>query len=597
VSQTLVQRLQDGSLVTFVLLAVLGWRVWQRRRASASGWVAITFGALGGAVLASRLARLLPEGSVPRTAVQILVTAAIVAFPYLLFRFGESLKPSPRGIRRAADVAVGLAVAVVAVVTPILPPSGQPRPGWYPVYLVGILAFWTTITLYLSVRLWRAGTRQPTPSRRRLRLLASAALLLNLALLVSGVGAGAGGGSQTPAGVAQLIAIVSGVVFGLAFAPPQILRGAWRRPEEQGLRDAETGLMIATTREEIADAVLPSIANLLGGGAAALYGENGEQISHHQGQHLPARLDAVPGEEHRFEADRLLLPLRSATLLVRTSPYSPFFSDDEVELLRSIGLSVDLALSRLRYFEQERQARAALQQTNEELQALVYGISHDLRNPLVTVLGYIDLLRTDYADSLGQEGLHFLQRIGISASYMDALIQDLLELSRVGRMQAEVEDVDLGRLLHDICDQLGSSHPAASFELGSLPTVRMSTVRARQLFTNLLQNALRHGGREDIHVRVLVEQRGPEGVVLSVADDGAGVPAQYRERLFGIFERLSSDDGEEPAGTGIGLAICRKIVEQLGGTIAFADAPVGANVQISLPRSVIRPAAVMEVAR
>jgi signal transduction histidine kinase len=596
-SQTLVHRLQDGSLITFLLLAALGLRLWQRRRAPASGWVAVTFGALATGVLLSRVARLLPPDSVGEEALRVTTTVMIVAVPYLLFRFAESLKPSAPGIRRAADVASGLVIALVAVLTPAAPRAGEPRPGWYALYLGAVLLLWSVLTVYLAVRLWRGGRHQPTPSRRRIRLLATAALLLNAALLLSGTNSGGAEQNPTIAGSVQLLAIASGVVFGLAFAPPQVLRSAWRRPEEQGLRDAETGLMIATTRAEIADAVLPSIANLLGGGAAALYGEGGEQISHHEGADLPDHLPPTEVEDRHFEADRLRLPLRSATLLVRTSPYSPFFSDDEVELLRSIGLSVDLALSRLRYFEQERHARAALEQTNEELQALVYGISHDLRNPLVTVLGYIDLLRSDFAEQLGPEGLHFLHRIGVSAAYMDALIQDLLELSRIGRMQAEVEDVDLRRLLDDVVEQLAVEQPEATFELGDLPTVRMSPVRARQLFTNLFHNAVRHGGRADIRVSVSAEDHGPDGVVLSVADDGVGVPAQYHERLFGIFERLSADDSSEPTGTGIGLAICRKIVEQLGGSIGFAETSVGARVEIALPRSVLRPAAVMEVAR
>jgi len=269
-------------------------------------------------------------------------------------------------------------------------------------------------------------------------------------------------------------------------------------------------------------------------------------------------------------------------MVLQASVYAPFFGDEEIELLRSLGTFVDLALSRIELFAQEQQMRKELERTNDELTALVYGISHDLRSPIVTVIGYLELLGSDAGDTLGEEARHYLDRISVSARYMDSLIRDLLELSRIGRTQTEADVVELGDLVGDIAAELRRDHPDASFRIEALPSIRMNGVRARQLFTNLMENAVRHGGRSDITITVSAERAADGQAVVSVADDGVGISEQYRERVFGIFERLDGEVGST-TGTGIGLAMCRKIVEQVDGSIWIAPAAAGTTFKISLP--------------
>jgi signal transduction histidine kinase len=170
---------------------------------------------------------------------------------------------------------------------------------------------------------------------------------------------------------------------------------------------------------------------------------------------------------------------------------------------------------------------------------------------------------------------------------MQLLINDLLELSRIGRHETTTEDVDLAAVVADVAEELRARHPSAYVGVGLLPVVTMSAVRARQLITNLLDNAAVHSGRDDVSIEVCAQRRSDGSGRMWVADDGRGVPPEQRERVFGVFERFD-DRAPGDSGTGIGLAACRKIVEQVGGSIRFADVPKGACVEIMLPADVVR---------
>ena len=228
-------------------------------------------------------------------------------------------------------------------------------------------------------------------------------------------------------------------------------------------------------------------------------------------------------------------------------------------------------------------ANKELERANAELETLVYSASHDLKSPMVSLLGYLEYLRLDFGEVLGPEGNRYLNRMADSTVYMQQLIHDLIDLSRVGRSGVEPIEVDLGRLVPAIAEDAGAANPAAEIRVGRLPVVTGDPTGFRQLFTNLLENALHHGGRP--HLVVVVDGRDrPDGAVeLSVRDNGKGVPPEHRERVFGVFERLEGPSTGE--GTGMGLAICRKIVEVLGGTIAIVG-DRGTDVRIQLPKAV-----------
>jgi signal transduction histidine kinase len=578
----LIEVLQWVQRVAFVGLALVCLRLWQRQRTPAAGWVAATFATLAVVVLVGAVTG--EDAKLPGWFAG-LILATLVLFPYCLHRFMTALVDPPRWIRRAA-VALTAGIIVWSFLLPPFPEPGGPLTGWFRAYVAGLLVQWSVLSLSVSIRLWRAGRGEAGLPRRRMRLLALAASGLNVALVLT---AAAGGGAETPAIelTVEVLALAGAGLFFVAFAPPLPLRMLWRRREEAALRDAAEALSAATSIEVMTSGLLPHVAPIFGGNAALLADVAGTPLAVF-GMELDEAEEIGRGLASQGTAQiqpgLLALPLRSGWLVVKATPYTPFFGRDELELLSSIGVFVDLASERARLFEGERQARVGLERANTELEAFLYSVSHDLKSPLVSLSGYLEYLTEDFGEALGPAGREYLDRMSANATYMQDLIQDLLELSRVGRIQMEPAQVDLQRLVAEIATEAERGHPGLHVEIHPLPSVLINPLRARQLFTNLLDNAANHGGRDDLHVRVTATETADGGVQVAVADDGIGVPAGYREKVFGVFERL---DGRRGKGTGIGLAICRKIAEHMGGRIWIAPSDEGADVRIELPAYIV----------
>ena len=231
-------------------------------------------------------------------------------------------------------------------------------------------------------------------------------------------------------------------------------------------------------------------------------------------------------------------------------------------------------------FEREREARLVVEKTNEEMESFVYTVSHDLNSPLVSVAGYLNFFRQDFGEALGDQARFFLDRIAASTDYMQALIRDLLEFSRVGRAETEPENVDLSELVPQIVDEVRTARPGLQVTVEGLPAVSMNGSRARQLFANLLQNAARYAGPEPL-VQIRVVDTIDGRACVSVRDNGPGIAPEHRDRAFEVFQRLQQRQSTD--GTGIGLAICKRIVENAGGEIWIADSSEGADFRMTLP--------------
>lgn len=225
-----------------------------------------------------------------------------------------------------------------------------------------------------------------------------------------------------------------------------------------------------------------------------------------------------------------------------------------------------------------------LQRSNRELQDFAYVASHDLQEPLRKIQAFGDRLVSKYADALGAEGRDYLQRMQSSATRMRRLINDLLEYSRVTTKARPFDNISLTQVAADaISDLEARIHEAgATVEIGPLPDVRGDMLQIRQLFQNLIGNAIKFR-RADAppHVRVSAELDG-EQVVLSFADNGIGFDEKYLDRIFTPFQRLHARSEYE--GTGMGLAICRRVVERHGGSIDAHSTPgVGSTFIVRLP--------------
>jgi PAS domain S-box-containing protein len=213
-----------------------------------------------------------------------------------------------------------------------------------------------------------------------------------------------------------------------------------------------------------------------------------------------------------------------------------------------------------------------LQGTNAELQDFAY-TAHDLSEPLRMVASFLGLLERRHGDQLDDKGREYLEQAAAGAARMRHLIDDLLLYSRVANEEPRREQVELRALVDEVLQILGPSleEERGTVEIGDLPTLEAEPVQLAQLLQNLIGNAIKfHPPGVPPVVRVTA-RRTIGGCVMTVADDGIGIPEADQERIFAMFTRLHGR--EEYAGTGIGLAICRRIAERHGGRIYVESEP------------------------
>nr|WP_262905348.1 ATP-binding protein [Hymenobacter nitidus] len=268
------------------------------------------------------------------------------------------------------------------------------------------------------------------------------------------------------------------------------------------------------------------------------------------------------------------------TVMNTSAPWLPM----EIEAAKEIRLH--LSDVRLKIFN-ELQARATslsrlnseLERSNDELDSFAYVASHDLKEPLRGIHNYSLFLLEDYADKLDTEGAGRLQTLVRLSQRMESLIESLLQLARVGRQEIVVEETNVQALVEEVIDLL---HPR--FEqtqtrvsiLDELPTLRCSPIRIREVFNNLLTNAMRYSDDTEKVIRVGLapaDTRGPRGTghphdfyVFYVQDNGIGIDPKHHESIFRIFKRLHAQE-KYGGGTGAGLAIARKMVGKHDGEL------------------------------
>jgi len=215
---------------------------------------------------------------------------------------------------------------------------------------------------------------------------------------------------------------------------------------------------------------------------------------------------------------------------------------------------------------------AELARSNDELAQFAYVASHDLQEPLRMVASFLQLLEKRYDGVLDPEGKKFIHFAVDGAKRMQALIQDLLSLSRVQTRARPAELTDCAKVFRDVMNDLQFviAEAGATVTCDSLPIVMADSVQISQLLQNLLGNALKFRGNDPLRIHVGADRKDGEWEI-SVSDNGIGIGPQFFDRIFGIFQRLHS--GSELPGTGIGLAVCKKIVERHSGRIWLESEP------------------------
>jgi PAS domain S-box-containing protein len=229
---------------------------------------------------------------------------------------------------------------------------------------------------------------------------------------------------------------------------------------------------------------------------------------------------------------------------------------------------------------------AELEVANKELEAFAYSVSHDLRAPLRAIDGFSRKVVVNYGDRLDDEGRRQLQVVRDSAKKMGNLIDDLLAFSRMGRRDIAPQPLDMDAMVRGVAEELraAESQRSIEFSFSPLPAVTGDAAMLRQVWVNLLANAIKFSRRRQVaHIEVGGRRDGAE-VQYWVKDDGAGFDMQYAGKLFGVFQRLHRQDEFE--GTGVGLAIAQRILHRHKGRIWGEGAPdLGATFHFALPLS------------
>lgn len=260
------------------------------------------------------------------------------------------------------------------------------------------------------------------------------------------------------------------------------------------------------------------------------------------------------------------------------SRQSDAFGDADENLLFTLAGQLASALERLRAEQQLRalnsqleqrvmERTAELERANKELEAFSYSVSHDLRTPLRAINSYTRIIKDDFSGAIEPEGLGFLDKVIAASLKMTRLIDDLLEFSRTSRQALNRQVVDMRAAVQYVIESFGPEMESRQVEwvVTDLPSAQADPALIQQVYANLIGNAVKYTGKSN-QARIEVGHffQG-DSVVYFVRDNGAGFDMQYADQLFGVFQRLHRED--EFAGTGIGLAIVKRIVERHGGRV------------------------------
>jgi PAS domain S-box-containing protein len=235
------------------------------------------------------------------------------------------------------------------------------------------------------------------------------------------------------------------------------------------------------------------------------------------------------------------------------------YKDDKSNVLGVTGVARDNTRA--------KQATEAIELVNKEMEAFSSSVSHDLRAPLRVIDGFAKMLVEDYADKLDDEGRRIIKNISESSEQMRILIEDLLAFSRLGLQAIKKENVAMGAMVKNVFEELKKSVPERNIEckIAELPDARADNDTLRLVWTNLLSNAIKYTRPKEKAVIEIGSKIEADKIIYYVKDNGIGFDMKYVDKLFNVFQRLSSV--EEFEGTGIGLANVKRIIERHGGNV------------------------------
>jgi signal transduction histidine kinase len=488
----------------------------------------------------------------------------LVLFPYLLFRFATTFAPPGRTMRLLVTaLTAGLTIYTFAL--PDIPASGEKWPPGFAVYVVLFFIHWTLLSITVTVRLLRAGRGQPSVSAKRMQMLAFAAAMLTVALLGTTF---ATNQSHPGALVVQLIGLVAIVSFYLGIDPPRIVRAHWRTPDQARLQETIRGLVtLSVSRSEVAERIA--------GPAAALVGARGLAVRDADGNEL-ATWGTVEPE------GGLVIEEQGVSFVTWTSPYAPFFNEEELRTLHTVAGLTATALDRVRLFEQEHESRLALERANELMTNFVALAAHELRTPVTTIHGFVQTLN-HVGSRLTEAQKEELRAALEQQTYrMAALVEQLLDLSRLDAEAVDVRPqvVELEPRLRQVVEVAAPGRTdQVEVRVPENASAEVDPQILDHVVTNLVTNAFRYG-RAPVRVTAMAH----DGQLrVAVEDSGPGVAPEIEETLFDRFTRAGVAR-DRVAGAGLGLAIARAYARAHHGDLRYERGePTGARFVADLP--------------
>lgn len=560
-THTATGRLLAWAVVTFTVATLAGWTPWAVGETDLHAWFAKV-----------------------RLELQIL-------FPFLLLRLAHAFRPFSDLAMRIATIAFALIAVFVAVIPVNVTSVDLDLASASVASLFLAYVGWVVVALLAVARRFQvAGRGQPGSIRRRMSLLSAAAVAMLFAYLTAFAA-----WAVAPFALmvtSMLLVAASTLAFVLGVAPSALLRMRWRRDEEHELREAIVALISAETTEEVLDGILPKVRRIVGASAVALLHQDGR----------PQRVEASTPIAERLLVDALcsvgsgddpghqlsIVPFGSGRLAIRTTPVTPLVGDAELELLAWVGTVVELAFARCAHLAEDRAVTERLREVDRLKSEFVQIVAHDLRSPMTAVAGLAGTLQARWEDIDADMKLTMLGNIGSSTQRMSDLVVDVLDIAHIesGELRYDIAPFDLVRVVRDAVEDLQLDAVKGRIELhvkedATLPLALGDKRRHRQVVANLLTNALKYSPRDepiDVHVTWAAHE-----LVVGIRDRGDGIAESEHGRIFEKFGRAVVPSDATP-GSGLGLYICKAMVEAQGGRIWVESMPgAGATFRFTAP--------------
>ena len=596
--------------VLFVVLAAASILTVLRRPQPATIDAALFFGTLAALIIETRLAAAFERTrSEP---VADLVIVLLTAVSYFLLRLANDFVAVPRVVMRAAELGLALiAIAVVLVVG-----------NRYPVPVIAVLlAYFATVTITAAVLFVRASRASRGIARRRLRAIAWGSYLLGGSIAVAGLTAFIPPLSGAAATLIQVGVLFAAVAFGVGFIPPGPLRRTWQMAELRSFLRNAGSLSSDVDTEGVVVEIERAVSAALGGRAQVGLHDptrdvlisndekgrtempvrealSGPAFTEQRTVYVADMIKANPKHAQRYRARDLgsivVTPLTAGNdrlgVLASTQRRALAFDEDDGSLLELIAAVAAVILQNRKLIDETAAGRATAEAATRAKSSFLASMSHELRTPLNAVLGFSALLREQLGPTLSERQIRYLGNIRDAGEHLLDLINDVLDLSKVeaGRIELRPETVSLDALVEPVIASTTAASAARGVAFDSSiadgVAVQVDPGRVRQVLYNLTSNAVKFtspGGS----VRFRAEARDGD-VHFEVTDTGIGIPEAKRDRVFGAFERLHEGLTDAP-GTGLGLALSRRLVELHGGVIDFTSVEgKGSSFRVDLPKAV-----------